>query len=105
VQGEQDAVRTLGFDVEGDPPHHLVENGVLHRPGRRGPGHDGWDQLVAEPVGPFDEPGELVVGVFPDGDDVRTERERPLDEPPAVGRGGGEGVRLVHQAGDEDAHG
>ncbi len=55
--------------------------------------------------GRLEEAADFVVGVAPFVEQVGAVRQALRDEGGAVGGQGVEGVRLVHEAGDGDAHG
>src|SRR4051812_38949302 len=94
VQGEENAVG-WGLAVIGeDAVDHLIDNGIVHRPGRSGPGHHGRDWLVAVPSGAFNKTAKLVVSIFPDWNDIRARCEGTLLKPLPVRGGGSEGIRF-----------
>ena len=105
MEGQQQAVDRRPPASVGDLLDNLVEDLVLDRPGRRGPGHHRRGKLVAELFGAGDEPADLVVGIPPDRHQVIAAAQAALLEPRPIGRQRREGVRLVHDPADGDAHG
>jgi hypothetical protein len=105
VERQEQAVGRPPTTSLDDLPDDLVDHRVVDGPGRRGPGHRGRAEFVAEPLGSGDEPPELVVGVAPDRQHGIAASQAPILEPATIGRRGREGVRLVDDPADGDTHG
>src|SRR5215207_8077132 len=105
VQRNQEPVDRLSLCAGDNTGHDFVEGIIRDRTRRCCPGHHGGQQRIAILGGALDEAAEFVMGILPHGEHGFAKGERSFFEAPTIGRLRCEGVRLMHDAADCDAHG
>ena len=105
MQGQQQTVRPLPPQFGDHVSRHLIQHSVGYWAGRRGPGHANGHRLIAFRFDGGEEAADLMMGVAPFVQHRGPKGKALGYKSSAVGAQWTERVRLVHEAGNGDAHG